>query len=59
MIEAWWRSLKHQWLYLNTLDTEATLLRLVDFYVTARNREIPHHAFNGQTPDENLFWYRE
>ena len=21
MIEAWWRMLKHQWLYLNDLDT--------------------------------------
>jgi transposase InsO family protein len=21
MIEAWWRSLKHQWLFLNSLDT--------------------------------------
>ncbi len=41
MIEAWWRSLKHQWLYLNTLDTEATLLRLVAFYVKAHNSEIP------------------
>ena len=25
MIESWWRTLKHQWLYLNTLDTVASL----------------------------------
>ena len=55
LIEAWWRSLKHQWLYLNTLDTVATLLRIVDFYVKAHNSEIPHAAFNGPTPDEMYF----
>ena len=55
LIEAWWRSLKHQWLYLHNLDTVTTLLRLVDFYVKAHNREIPHAAFNGQTPDEIYF----
>lgn len=41
MIEAWWRSLKHQWLYLNTLDTKATLLRLVEFYVSPQQRNPP------------------
>ena len=25
LIESWWRTLKHQWLYLNTLDTVATV----------------------------------
>jgi transposase InsO family protein len=25
LIESWWRVLKHQWLYLNTLDTVATV----------------------------------
>ena len=29
--------------------------RLVDFYVTAHNSEIPHSAFRGQTPDEMYF----
>jgi hypothetical protein len=33
MIESWWRVLKHQWLYLNTLDTLATVQKLVAFYV--------------------------
>ncbi|MPZ20033.1 MAG: DDE-type integrase/transposase/recombinase [Luteitalea sp.] len=29
MIEAWWRSLKHQWLFLHPLDSVATIRRLV------------------------------
>lgn len=37
------------------LDTVATLLRPVDFYVKAHNSEIPHAAFNGPTPDEMYF----
>ena len=27
MIESWWRVIKHQWLYLNTLDSAASLRR--------------------------------
>ncbi len=52
MIEAWWRTLKHQWLFLNRLDSRATVSRLVAFYVAAHNSEIPHSAFRGQTPDD-------
>ena len=44
--------MKHQWLVLNTLDSISAVRRLVDFYVTAHNSEIPHSAFQGQTPDE-------
>lgn len=52
LIEAWWRSLKHQWLLLNHLDNLATLRRLIEFYVVEHNQTIPHNAFDGQTPDE-------
>ena len=52
MIEAWWRTLKYQWLFLNHLDSVETVRRLVAFYVGAHNTEIPHSAFRGQTPDE-------
>jgi transposase InsO family protein len=52
MIEAWWRTLKYQWLFLNTLDSCAAVRRLVAFYVASHNSEIPHSAFRGQTPDE-------
>jgi hypothetical protein len=52
LIEAWWRTLKHQWLFLNTLESCETVRRLVAFYVASHNAEIPHSAFRGQTPDE-------
>jgi transposase InsO family protein len=55
MIEAWWRSLKHGWLYLHQLDTFAALERLVAFYVEQHNTVLPHAAFAGQTPDEMYF----
>jgi putative transposase len=56
MIEAWWRSLKHNWLFLNHLGTLAAVERLVSFYVQQHNAVIPHSAFRGQTPDEMYFW---
>jgi transposase InsO family protein len=55
MIESWWRVLKHQWLYLNTLDHIATVRKLVTFYVEQHNQRLPHSAFQGQTPDEMYF----
>jgi hypothetical protein len=56
MIEAWWRSLKHQWLFLNSLDSVTTVRRLVAFYVQDHNQVLPHSAFRGQTPDEMYFY---
>jgi transposase InsO family protein len=55
ILEAWWRSLRHQWLYLNTLDTAAAVRRLVAFYVTEHNEVLPHSALKGRTPDEVYF----
>jgi transposase InsO family protein len=55
MIEAWWRSLKHQWLFLHSLESIATVRRLVAFYVQEHNHVLPHSAFRGQTPDEMYF----
>ena len=55
MIEAFWRSLRHAWLYLHNLDNTATLRRLIAFYVRAHNETMPHAVFNGQTPDEIYF----
>jgi hypothetical protein len=55
MIEAWWRSLKHQWLFLHSLDSVTTVRRLVAFYVDEHDRVLPHSAFCGQTPDEVYF----
>jgi transposase InsO family protein len=55
LIESWWRGLKHQWLYLNSLDTVTTVRNLVSFYVAQHNTRLPHSAFKGQTPDEMYF----
>jgi transposase InsO family protein len=55
LIESWWRVLKHQWLYLNTLDTVSAVEKLVRFYVQEHNTRLPHSAFQGQTPDERYF----
>ena len=55
MIEAFWRSLRHQWLYLHSLEGFTQLEQLIDFYVQEHNTQMPHHAFVGQTPDEVYF----
>lgn len=55
MIEAWWRQLKHNWLYLNEFEGMTQLRGLVEFYVAEHNSKIPHSAFQGQTPDEMYF----
>jgi putative transposase len=52
MIESWWSTLKHQWLYLHRLESVAGVRRRVAFYVSEFNGSIPHAAFHGQTPDE-------
>ena len=55
MIESFWKVVKHQWLYLNTLDSVSTVRSLVSFYVAEHNTKLPHSAFKGQTPDEMYF----
>ena len=55
MIEAFWRSLRHQWLYLHSLESFTQLEQLIDFYVNEHNTQMPHNAFGGQTPDEVYF----
>lgn len=55
LIERWWRSLKHAWLFLHALDTPATVRRLVAFYVEQHNQVMPHWAHKGLTPDEVYF----
>ena len=55
MIEAFWRSLKHSWLYLHRFETESEVRRLIAFYVDGHNDVMPHSAFDGQTPNEVFF----
>src|SRR5690606_29075996 len=58
MIEAFWRSLKHNWLFLNELDSFQAVRRLVAFYVEQHNTVMPPSTFlrcperRGRTPDE-------
>jgi hypothetical protein len=39
------RRLKHQWLYLNTLDSVASVRRLVELFVAVHNRRVPTRCF--------------
>ena len=57
MVQAYWRSLKHQWLYLCELDSMAAVRRLVAFHVEQHNAVMPHSALRGQTPDEPVLRY--
>jgi transposase InsO family protein len=43
MIEAFWRSLKHSWLYLHGLESESELRRLIAFYVSAQSIDASLH----------------
>ena len=55
MIERFWLSLRHQWLYLHSLDSVAHVRSLVESFVDFPNTQMPHAAFRGQTPDEMYF----
>jgi len=52
MVEALWRQIKHAWLFINRLDSLATVERLVAFYVEQHNSVIPQWVLKGRTPDE-------
>ena len=55
LIESCWRGLKNFWLHLNVLDTEASVRRLVAFYVQQYNELMPNSALDFRTPDEVYF----
>ena len=59
LIEAFWRPLKHAWLFLNTLDSTAAVRRLVAFYVRGHNEKIPRAVLGARTPDEMYFGLEE
>lgn len=52
MVEALWRQLRHQWLYLHSLDSFAGLERLVAKYFEDHNSLIPRAELGGRTPNE-------
>jgi len=41
MIEAFWRSLRHQWLRLHSLESFTQLKQLIDSYVREHNSKMP------------------
>jgi putative transposase len=54
LIEAWWRSLKHRWLFLHVLDNLATVKRLVAFYATEHNERNPPRRVRGADPGRDV-----
>ncbi len=52
MIERFWSSMKHNFLFMQRLSSITALRRFADFYVVEHNTVIPHNAFQGQTPIE-------
>ena len=59
LIEAFWRQLKHAWLFMNTLESTAAVWRLVAFYIREHNEEIPRAVLGARTPDEVYFGREE
>ena len=55
MIEAFWRKLKHSFLFKYNLDSLATVKRLIAKFIDEYNTLMPHSAFRGQTPAEIFF----
>ena len=59
LIEAFWRQLKHAWLFLNALDSTVAVRRLVAFDVREHNEKIPRAVLGARTPDEVYFGREE
>jgi len=55
LIERFWLSAKHNWLFLHDLTNLAAVRRLVAFYVEQHNAILPHSAHKVRTPDEVYF----
>jgi putative transposase len=55
LIEAFWRSTKHNCLFQQKLDSLQALRKWTDFYIHEHNEVMPHSAFKGQTPNEMFF----
>ena len=55
LIESWWRVIKHQWLFLNTLDTVASVREAGRVLRRAAQQPSATLGVQGQTPDEMYF----
>jgi transposase InsO family protein len=54
MVETLFRSLKHNYLFHQEIRSLASLKKHVDFWFKEHNEEIPHTAFDGETPAERF-----
>lgn len=52
MIEAWWRELKHTFLFTHVLDSTAVVAATVGYYVEQHNAVVGRAILGGRTPDE-------
>jgi len=52
MIEAFFRSLKNNYLYFQNPNSLKHLKQNIEFYISEHNFKIPHSAHNGLTPEE-------
>ena len=52
MIEAFFRRLKHAWLFVHPLPTLSAVKKLTQKYIDDHNELIPHSALSGATPAE-------
>lgn len=50
-IERFWRSIKYECIYIQEFDNTFQLSRTIDEWVDFYNKERPHFAFAGQSPD--------
>ena len=50
-IERFWRSIKYESIYIQEFDNISQLSRTIDDWVDFYNKERPHFAFAGQSPD--------
>lgn len=49
-IERFWRSIKHEWIYLHSGTTVNEMIRIVKEYMHYYNFQRPHQSLNYQTP---------
>ena len=55
LIEAWWRELKHRWLFLHLLENADAVRNLVAYHVSQHNSVVPRAVLKDRTPDEVYF----
>lgn len=61
IVEAVFRSLKHNYLFHKEITSPSSLRRHTDFWFHEHNEKIPHSTFNGETPIEKFknTWSKE